>query len=387
MAHQLEQTSQGRGMHKRSLIAVACTIALACIVAATYFARTQTAAAVDLTPANCSITVNMPEGKESNNLVFDVYQVAIADADGGYDAYKFKPVPALENESGIDWANLGAQGTDVTASYKALAQIACTKTPLNGESQLALAADPQTVGSSAEGLSAGLYLVITHDKDLSPELYTTKTADGAYATIGLSPTQEFTFTPELIAVPYKVDAHGTPTTAGNGDWNYAANATLKFDVQPRYGSLNIEKNLLSYAAGHPAEFVFQIDAYSDEARTQKVYSNVVRMAFTEAGQQKSLVEGVIPAGSYVTVTEVYSGLSYEPTTEGGNVVVLDGTIVADPIGGVDPDSNTIATAAFTNDYNGNGNEGGSIVNNFTYNTPENQSQRGRTDLQWIWSKE
>lgn len=381
-------------MHKRSLIAVACLVALACIIAATNFVRAQTASAVDLTPRNCSITVNMPEGQQLDGLAFDVYQVAEAVQDPGFDAYTFKAVPALEGESGIDWANLGAPGTNAADSYKALAQIACGKTPLNPDaaqpSLTRVNQQPVPAGTAVEGLNAGLYLVIAHDASLAPEQYTIKAVDGdnvTYTTIALSPTKEYIFDPEIVAVPYKVGANGAFTTAGNDEWHYAVNGTLKPAEQPRYGSLSIQKNLLSFAVGHPADFVFQVDAYSDAERTNRVYSNVVRMSFEQAGQQAYLVEGAIPAGSYVTVTEVYSGLSYRPTTEGGNVVQLADPIVADPIDGVDPDSDALAAAEFTNDYDNGGNQGGSIVNNFTYGTPDDQSQRGRVDPQWIWSKE
>ena len=61
----------------------------------------------------------------------------------------------------------------------------------------------------------------------------------------------------------------------------------------------------------------------------------------------------IPAGANVTVTEVYSGASYELTTEATQHAV----IAADDIAGV----------SFENEYDHRNNGGSSVVNRFTYN--------------------
>lgn len=367
-----------------------CVLAIALVAAlgvALAFATAPFASAVDLGEKNCSITVSMPassdvpESQEAD-VVYDLYQVAFAEETPGYDAYTFRPVPALEGTS-FDWSTLGS-----SESYDTLAQLAAQKTPLNDQAAadalLPLAASAEDAGQAAENLEAGLYLIIAHGTGLTPDQYTVRQSDGALSSLAFSPHYEFTFKPELVAVPSKVGAAGEFTTAGSGPWIYDMSVTLKPGHDQRFGSLQIIKDLPFYDAGKPADFVFRIDAYSDEAHTDLVYSNVVRMQFTAAEQQTYKLEGVIPAGSYVVVTEVYSGSSYKVE---GQATQEAGPIVADPIPGTDPDQAPVVSVAFVNSYNDVSNPGGSIVNSFTYATPQDKASQGKTDLQWLWSKE
>lgn len=99
----------------------------------------------------------------------------------------------------------------------------------------------------------------------------------------------------------------------------------------------------------PATFVFQIEG---ERGTDR-YSNVVSITFTEAGQQSAVVEH-IPAGMNVTVTEVYSGSSYELTSEASQSTVI-----------VAGDADR-ASVAFSNTYNDSTNGGTGVENQFNH---------------------
>ena len=138
---------------------------------------------------------------------------------------------------------------------------------------------------------------------------------------------------------------------------------LKPERKDRYGNLVIDKTLTSWHETlQGASFVFEIKA---EKEDQVVYNDVVSLNFDQAGTMSRTIEG-IPAGAKVTVTEIYSGGSYEQTGAGmpeGDIIRADGEI----------------HAAFTNQYDGRLNQGGiSVVNHFTYEKDTN----GNDVLNW-----
>ena len=128
----------------------------------------------------------------------------------------------------------------------------------------------------------------------------------------------------------------------------------------RLGSLEINKLLDTYNASiGGATFVFQVEATktdvdlenTDPNKTRVVYSDVVSMTFDGTGQDSILIED-LPAGSDVVVTEIYSGASYEITTEPEKHI----KVVAEEITTVD----------FENTYDGRLNGGNGVVNSFLY---------------------
>ena len=96
-----------------------------------------------------------------------------------------------------------------------------------------------------------------------------------------------------------------------------------------------------------ATCVFRIEAEKDGI----IYSDVKSIVFDAAGTKSIVIAEKIPAGAVVTVTEVYSGSSYEITSAPEQTV----TIIADKM----------ETVEFTNDYNDRLNGGTSVVNHFT----------------------
>lgn len=178
------------------------------------------------------------------------------------------------------------------------------------------------------GLSVGMYLVAA------------ETVRSAW--------YEYSFTPYLVSLPNNY-YYGTQ----DDSWVYDVETQLKPDPAPRYGDLEIIKTLSSYNQTFgPAFFVFSVEA---ERNGKNVYSDVVSINFTEPGIKKTLVKQ-IPAGSLVTVTEIYSGASYKAVT---------GTKKQVHIIAAGDDGNPVSVS-FENEYNHQPNGGSGIVNHFNY---------------------
>ena len=128
--------------------------------------------------------------------------------------------------------------------------------------------------------------------------------------------------------------------------------TLKPERHPRAGSLEIVKNLATYNVNDPAVFVFQIEAEKDG---ENVYSDVVTMVFTGAGQKKVVLDK-IPAGATVKVTEIYSGASYEVTSAAEQTVTVS--------------AEAVVSVEFHNDHSTTNHGGGGVNNHFTYDAED-----------------
>ncbi len=200
-------------------------------------------------------------------------------------------------------------------------------------------------------LGSGLYLLIARGSDV--EDYVRMVADDAgnetVVTVAQSERHVYTFAPELVALPGKAaDDSGAVNTANPGEWLYDLTVQMKPEQSLRMGQLEIVKTLLSYETSAPATFVFHVEAVLDG---EKVYDQVVSATFTAAGEERILIDD-IPVGAEVTVTEVYSGASYELTTDG-----TQRTVIA---------AEDTAEVGFTNTYNRKKRTGYGITNHFTY---------------------
>ena len=139
-------------------------------------------------------------------------------------------------------------------------------------------------------------------KDLTPGLYLVVPED----TYNMDYTAQYQFSPYLTALP---SSEYTLTGSGSDDWNYDTKIGLKAERVPLYGKLNITKSLLNYNETlGPATFVFEIEGR--DKNNIAVYSNVISITH-EKLDSKTVTLGNLPAGLVVTVTEVYSGASYE----------------------------------------------------------------------------
>ena len=124
---------------------------------------------------------------------------------------------------------------------------------------------------------------------------------------------------------------------------------MKPQQTQRYGDLEIVKDLTEYNASlKDALFVFQVEG---TRHGEKVYSDVVSIKFNQAGEKSVLVKH-LPAGTQVTVKEVYAGGSYTNTSGDTQETVIDAEGVTDHP----------ASVSFTNTYNGKLIPGTGIVN-------------------------
>ena len=215
-----------------------------------------------------------------------------------------------------------------------MAQIAAGKLTDSSEA----AADIEVINGTgtADELKAGMYLVVpeeTYNKDYS---------------------YLYQFTPYLTALPGN-DYYKT----GDDTWLYDTTIGLKVEREMQYGKLTINKKLLGYnALAGEGYFVFQIEGEKDGVK----YSNVASITMTASGDASVTVSG-IPVGMQVTVTEVYSGGSYEAA---GNTAA-ETTVIADQAGGG-------AGVSFENEYNDKLIPGTGVLNQFT--APEDNGDWG-----------
>lgn len=169
---------------------------------------------------------------------------------------------------------------------------------------------------------------------------------------------EYSFMPFLISVP-----NNQFYQTGDDSWIYNVTADIKPEQKPRLGAIEIVKTVSAHNANMgTAMFVFQIDAV--DVNGENVYSNVAGISFDAGGTKSVRVDG-IPAGSTVTVTEIYSGSSYELAAGAPTQTAV---IVAD----------TAQSVKFVNTYNEGLKPGTGTVNHF---------DKDDTDVQnngWKW---
>lgn len=274
---------------------------------------------------NCSLSFELNgEYEELNHMEIPVklYQVA-----------KITPAGEYEPLAGYESLELGTVDENTTAdAWERFAQEASELTSQLGaepEAELTIAPDEEGVPSArAENLSTGMYLV---------EAENVQTAEYTYA-----------FTPYLVSLP----SHYFYTT-GQDEWVYDVTAGMKPQQAPRYGSLVIRKTLTSYNATlGSATFIFQVEGVKDQ---ETVLSDVVSLVFDGTGTKSLEISG-IPAGTEVTVTEVYGSANYDPVSpETERVTIL-----------ADGEEGSPVTVEFVNEYNGKLNPGSGIVNHFEY---------------------
>lgn len=322
----------------------------------------ENARAVKLDQA-CSLTVSPGDIEDLANaeVVLDLYQVAKAIPVSGYDTYAYDTVaPYQELESILD------DGENLTNQvFQTLAQQAAEIT-FNSGSTVTKTIDGAPVNEKIPDLEAGLYLLVARGPEINNYVKTIQDETGAkkLATVAWSDEFVYSFLPELISLPGKAaDADGGVNTANPGEWIYDAAATLKPEQSVRFGSLEIVKKLTSYNTEKAASFVFEIEAYTDETKAERVYSNVVSIDFSAPGQKSVVLKDVIPVGAYVEVTEVYSGATYSLVSDATVSTVIQ--------------AEELASVSFTNDYNHSGNHGGAVTNHFDYSEESG----------WGWTQE
>lgn len=323
-------------MKKRIKRAGASVLVAALVFSA--FVLPKSVAALDIdTDASCAMEINVGKNVGGNYtelstvpVTIDLYRVASVDTTGDYIAgagYETLDLNVDEETTADEWMQLAA-------AAKAL--VDAEGTALEPVRTVATANGSVTVTD----LATGLYLIDAQQAQSDANVYD--------------------FTPYLISLP-----DNRYYDIGNDRWIYDLTGSNAIGLKPlkadRYGDLVIEKFLDTYNATNVgATFVFQVEGTKTDVDTGEVkviYSDVVSMTFDGAGTDSITIED-IPAGSEVTVTEIYSGGCYELTSEG----TVTATIIAD---GADVEP---ATVEFNNTYDDTHTGGSGLVNQFEYNS-------------------
>jgi len=295
--------------------------------------------AVDL-KRECTVTVKISDEDrdlENANVVVDVYKVADAVDDPGYDSYSFSPA--------YDYAGLG----DFTAveDWQVLAEQAA-EIAMNQDTPVS---KDQALNVAITLAEPGMYLLLAHGSDMS----------GMEAE---SQEYRYSFQPVLLSLPTKeAGEDGIATTDLPGEWIYDLSISLKMARTLRNGQFYIHKTFDEYEPGaffgtdtFPVRCVFTMKyentkeeglpteaviTFDDPSETDKYYGPVT-----------------VPIGTVVTVTEEYTGASYKLVPEKSDQGVPMTIALGDN------------TAEFTNIYEPSRKKGEVIINHFYY--PDDQ---------------
>ena len=308
------------------LLAVALTFPLLTLPGA------KAANAID-TDAECSIQFDI--GGNSSELLsasipVNLYKVASVDESGNYTG--------IGAFSKLDLSSVSADNLDAAAATW-VERAAEAKKLLKDDTEPTTTTLTQGRGT-ATGLDTGLYLVDT------PKVIT--------------PNYTYTFTPYLVSLPTNNYYSGN---GASDDWiydltkEYNSAVGLKPEQHVRYGNLVINKELVDHNAtfGNNATFVFQIDITTLDNKKE---TRIEELTFDAAGSHSVTIEK-IPAGSHVTVTEVYSGASYELASAKSQKT----DIIANPEKKSEVEFRP-AEVSFINKHNGRTNGGYGVKNNF-----------------------
>lgn len=308
------------------LLAVALTFPLLTLPGA------KAASAIN-TGQKCSIEFDISGNSSellSASIPVKLYKVASVDESGNYTG--------IGAFSKLDLSSVSADNLDAAAATWA-ERAAEAKKLLKDDTEPTTTTLTQGRGT-ATGLDTGLYLVDT------PKVIT--------------PNYTYTFTPYLVSLPTNNYYSGN---GASDDWiydltkEYNSAVGLKPEQHVRYGNLVINKELVDHNAtfGNNATFVFQIDITTLDNKKE---TRIEELTFNVAGSDSVTIEK-IPAGSHVTVTEVYSGASYELASAKSQ----ETDIIANPEKETEVEFKP-AEVSFINKHDGRTNGGYGVKNNF-----------------------
>lgn len=324
-------------MKKRIKTAGALTLAAITVLSAAGLSSVYGALGVE-TDRKCSLnfTLEDTEFAELNEVEIpvDVYQIADITEEAQYTAHQ-------------GFEGLGLDKVNSTTSAETWSQMAEDAMKIVEDGSIQPTAETKVSKKDGSSVATGKI----SDLDTGMYLVAAETVE----------TSEYTydFSPYLVSLPNNYYSSENP----DDTWVYDVTTGMKPQQTQRYGDLEIVKELTTYNASlQDALFVFQVEGTKNG---ENVYSDVVSIKFSEAGQKTALVKH-LPAGTEVTVKEIYAGGSYKNTS--GDTQTA--TIVAE---GAD---NNPASVSFTNDYDGRLIPGTGIVNHF-----ENK------DGEWSWEQQ
>lgn len=326
-------------MKKRIKTAGALTLAAITVLSAAGLSSVYGALGVE-TDKKCSLTFTLDDTEfdelRSLDIPVDVYKVADITEEAVYDTTNY-----------TDFADLGLEKVSSTTTAEEWAQMAEKAMETVENKGIEPTEKVKVTKPEGETKSTG---VIT---DLETGMYLVQ------AETVQSSEYTYDFTPYLVPLPNNYYSKENQDDA----WVYDVTTGMKPQQTQRYGDLEIVKDLTEYNASlKDALFVFQVEGTRND---EQVYSDVVSIKFNQAGEKSVLVKD-LPAGTKVTVKEVYAGGSYSNTSGDTQETV----IVADGV------TDHPASVSFTNTYNGKLIPGTGIVNHF-----ENK------DGEWSWEQQ
>lgn len=327
-------------MKKRIKTAGALTLAAITVLSAAGLSSVYGALGVE-TDRKCSLTFTLDDDTEFAELrdleiPVDVYKVADITEEAVYDTTNYTA-----------FADLGLENVSSTTTAEEWAQMAEKAMKTVKDDGITPTADVKVTKPEGAAESTGVI------RDLETGMYLVQAETVQ--------TSEYTydFTPYLVSLPNNYYSKENP----DDTWVYDVTTGMKPQQTQRYGDLEIVKDLTEYNASlKDALFVFQVEGTRNG---EQVYSDVVSIKFNQAGKKSVLVKH-LPAGTKVTVKEVYAGGSYSNTSGDTQETV----IVADGV------TDNPASVSFTNTYNGKLIPGTGIVNHF-----ENK------DGEWSWEQQ
>lgn len=326
-------------MKKRIKTAGALTLAAITVLSAAGLSSVYGALGVE-TDRKCSLTFTLDDTEFAElrdlEIPVDVYKVADITEEAVYDTTNYTDFADLELEkvssttTAEEWAKMAEKAMETVENkgIKPTEKVKVTK-PEGATKSTGVIRDLET----------GMYLV--QAETVQSNEYT------------------YDFTPYLVSLPNNYYSKEN----SDDTWVYDVTTGMKPQQTQRYGDLEIVKDLTEYNASlKDALFVFQVEGTRNG---KQVYSDVVSIKFNQAGEKSVLVKH-LPAGTVVTVKEVYAGGSYSNTSGETQEAVIAAEGVTD----------NPASVSFTNTYNGKLIPGTGIVNHF-----ENK------DGEWSWEQQ
>ena len=329
---------------------------------------------VDALPANGHITPKLPLEppadleKNKGDLTVDVYKISEAVKDPNYSIYTY---PAAEGYA-VAGYDLGQyRGTEPKTEYlntmdrdkwEAFTQEIAKIVRDSTSAEATYSGDVDAViPTSGTGLKPGLYLVLAHGKDAEKSEYfeemdvedASETEPAKILTTTFTtPGNKYYFRPVVVAVPSTNTDTSQKMSTDSGDWVFDLDVYLKPEVESLFGKLTINKEVtlledrLNDKKITPMTAAFRITGWSDETKTNKVYSNVA---------------------SYVEVEEIYTGAGYKLVDSSPASVIIPS-----------PDDKEAAEVSFTftNTYNDELKKGYGVMNSFT-----------KTEDSWTWKND
>ncbi len=329
------------GFKKKNLIALALTALMAVSGVGVY--KAQAAGKID-TSIQCQVTVEVstestnPFAKYQKEVKVNFYKLADVNEGGQYVDGNGKVIE--DSIYGVDIKKLS--GKDVSAAdLETAAENAYTNIHVDSANPavtpIEKTFDLSKSATLTQDIDRGLYLFVPQKADDDNYNYTFK-----YSIISVPTSEAITAT--------KVDENGNVVAVGTGNeaWTYNVKVLLKPEATPKYGSLIIKKNLVTYdKSQNTSNFTYKVTAKNDAGTI--VFSNVYMFDFNAAENKEFEVKD-IPAGTTVTVTEEYTGASY--TADKAEVTGLEIKAGEKP-----------PVAEFSNDYDKRLEVGGIAVEN------------------------